>query len=433
MTLTERINYFESLFDELLSTNSINEKREIVDCIPDELQEDFNYIVECLNGIHKFGYTYYKSFGAYKSLTCFNTVKELLQYLQEPYKQKCLTQENIFVHITDTCECEDFLEPIINRTLKLGIGRSLLDKVDTSPMLAKKYEPDKIKLVDKNGIFITQKLDGNRCIAKYDGTRWHFLSRNGKEMHVDFDMSGLPTDYIYDGEVLSPYQTFQSANLLTGKNILSENTFNVTSGLINRHDKNKQLVYNIFDIIEPKKMYCERREILDNMSEGVEFKNVRILPVLARGSRDFSEDSIFGLLDAVTSEGAEGLMINFGSEVYQNKRTTALLKFKKMKTIDMKVLNVYHGTGKYEDCVGTLYCECTTEDGKIIHSYVGSGLSDTQRMRWSYMPSEIIGKIIEVGYFEISQPSNDRGSNNYSLRFPRLIKVRKDKDETSEF
>ena len=296
MTLMERINYFESLFDELLSTNSINEKRDIVDCIPQELQEDFDYIIECLNGIHKFGYTYVRLSGNYTMLYdrySFNNVKELLHYMQEPYTMKDLSVSNVSTHIRQTNYLADFLEPIINRTLKLGIGKSLLDKVDTSPMLAKKYEPDKIKLIDKNGIFITQKLDGNRCIAKYDGTRWHFLSRNGKEMHVDFDMTGLPTYYIYDGEVLSPYQTFQSANLLTGKNILSENTFNVTSGLINRHDKNKQLVYNIFDIIEPKKMYCERREILDNMSEGVEFKNVRILPVLARGARDFSEDSIF--------------------------------------------------------------------------------------------------------------------------------------------
>ena len=431
MTLTERINYFESVFDELLSTNSLNEKREIVDCIPQELQEDFNYIIECLNGVHKFGYTYERYHGYMESLT-FNTVKELLQYMQEPY-QHDLSQWNILRHAMYTTKYEDFLEPIINRTLKLGIGKSLLEKVDTSPMLAKKYEPEKIKLIDKNGIFVTQKLDGNRCIAKYDGTRWHFLSRNGKEMHVDFDMSGLPTYYIYDGEVLSPYQTFQSANLLTGKNILSENTFNVTSGLINRHDKNKQLVYNIFDIIEPKKMYCERREVLDNISEGAELKNVRILPVLARGAHDFSENSIFGLLDAVTSEGAEGLMINFGSAGYENKRTSSLLKLKKMKTIDMQVIEAYRGTGKYEGCIGSLYCRCETEDGKIIHSYVGSGLSDFQRQRWYFMPDEIKGKIIEVGYFELSQSSDEKGTNNYSLRFPRLLKVRKDKDETSEF
>ena len=431
MTLTERLNYFESLFDELLSTNSLNEKRDIVAMIPKELIDDFNYIVECLNGIQKFGYTYkpYVNYPDKHHGQC-NTVKELLYYMQEPYIKKDLSDFNVCCHIIATNAHEDFLEPIINRTLKLGIGRSLLEKVDTSPMLAKKYDPEKTRLVDKNGIFITQKLDGNRCIAKHDGTRWHFLSRNGKEMHVDFDMTGLPTDYIYDGEVLSPLQTWQSEHLFDELNPKIDNTFNFTSGLINRHTKDKSLVYNIFDIIDPKKMYCERRDILDSLDW--KSNDIRVLPVLS-ASTNIDANVLTNMLLKVTTAGAEGLMINFGSAGYQNKRTDALLKYKTMKTIDMRVIDVVEGNGKYEGLVGALHCKCTTEDGKCIDVYVGSGMNEEQRTRWAVDQGSIIGEIVEIGYFEISKNLSNRGTNFYSLRFPRLIKVRRDKNETSEF
>ena len=58
MTLSERCNYFWSIFGDLQDTNSILEKRYIVSKIPEWLTEDFQYIIECLNGKHKFGYTY---------------------------------------------------------------------------------------------------------------------------------------------------------------------------------------------------------------------------------------------------------------------------------------------------------------------------------------------------------------------------------------
>jgi len=432
MTLNERIHYFESLFDDLMSTNSLNEKRDIVSLIPQELLEDFNYIIECLNGVRKFGYTYERYYGYMENLT-FNTVKELLQYMQEPY-QHDLSQWNILRHEMYTNEYADFLEPIINRTLKLGIGKSLLEKVDTSPMLAKKFDPDKTRLYDKNGIFITQKLDGNRCIAKHDGTKWHFLSRSGKEMYVDFDMGGLPTDYIYDGEILSPLQTFQSMHLFDPQRSQIDNTFNFTSGLINRHSKDKALVYNIFDIIDPKRMYIERRELLDTIEselQGVK-SDVRILPVLAV-TTNFDPNRLTDMLLRVTEAGAEGLMINYGSATYQNKRTDSLLKYKRLYTMDMLVTNTMLGNGKYCCDIGAIKCEADTEDGKHISVWVGSGMSDEQRHNWAFHVKQIIGKIVEIGYFEISQNSSDRGTNNYSLRFPRLLKVRKDKDSTSEF
>ena len=102
--------------------------------------------------------------------------------------------------------------------------------------------------------------------------------------------------------------------------------------------------------------------------------------------------------------------------------------------MDMRVISLTEGTGKHEGLVGALLCNCKDEEtGTIYECKVGSGLSDEQRWIWASDPDRIIGKIVEVAYFSISQDKSIRGSKLYSLRFPRLKKVRSDKDSTSVF
>lgn len=438
MILSVRINKLNSLFDSLLSTNSILEKKYYINKLDNELSDDFKYIVECLNGIHKFGFTYYssKNYGTSKIDKEGWTVRELLEFLQEPIKQHDLTMDNIFYYVSETNKYEDFLEPIVNRTLKLGIGKSLFSKTSLSPMLAKKFEgviPD-----DRNGYFITEKLDGNRCIAHYEEDGWHFTSRNGKELKVSFDMGDLDKSIIYDGEILSPEQTALSVAINDHMYVNNKGNFNTTSGVINSLATNKNLIYNIFDIIVPGNEgawpYKRRRMYLDNISLESTGYNVRILPVLDRYDiKEIFIDNINKNLDYVTAQGGEGIMINLGSGIYEHKRSNVLLKFKKVQTIDMKVIDVEYGTGKYEGQIGALVCEIHTSDGKYIFSKVGSGLDDVQRYNWSLNPYQIIGKIVEVQYFSLSQDTIKRETNQYSLRFPRLKQVRYDKDTTSEY
>lgn len=440
MKLKDRVKYFETLFIVLQETNSRTEKQNIVDLIPLPLKDDFNYILECLAGKHKFGYRYYKLHSAnknYKPKIVKEdwTIKDLLDFLQTPIIEQCLTEVNIHFFVSDTLQYSDFLEPIVNRTLKLGIGNSLLEKGDYSPMLAKKYEGNIKKT--SIGYYITEKLDGNRCIARYDGERWIFTSRNGKEMHVDFDMSGLPTDLVYDGEILSPKQVEMSNKIYNYivNNVkvdkIYNNEFSNTSGLINTHSKDKDLIYNIFDIMQDRPYYIRRNKLeqLKPISE-----KIRILPLLTifRNIEQLNK-KIISILDKVVDIGGEGLMINVGDAPYCHKRTDNLLKFKQVQTIDMEVIDYELGTGKYEGLIGSLIANIITEDGKCIESKIGSGLTDDERFRWSVYPDEIIGKIIEVSYFSLSQDSKTKGTNNYSLRFPRLKKVREDKNETSEY
>lgn len=432
-TLSERVYLLEEVLDDIASTNSLIEKRNIIDDINPELKDDFECIIECLSGVHKFGYTYNATewFGDKRSEN--NTIRDIINFLLEPSKNGDLSTQNILRYVGATYDWAYFLEPIVNRTLKIGIGKSILPKDGLSAMLAKKYEG---KLgYSQNGYFITEKLDGNRCIARYDGTRWVFTSRNGKEMHVNFDMSNLPKEFVYDGEIMSPEQTVMSDdiyNFIVNDKIptrVHQDSFNSTSGLINRHSTDKKLIYNIFDIMVDTVPYIERRQALEKLEFGGDTRLVKILAHTK--DRNELEHLASKILGEVTDIGGEGIMINLADREYTHKRTDGLLKLKKVQTIDMRVVGTEWGTGKYEGQVGALLCEAVTDDGLVVRCNVGTGLSDEQRLDWAIRPENIIDKIVEIGYFSLSQSSDAKGSRFYSLRFPRLKGVRNDKFETS--
>ena len=434
--LQHRIDYFECVFEILESTNSRLEKERIVNDIPDELREDFDYILECLAGKHKFGYTYYNTTPVINPNVSNLTVKQALEFLQVPTTIKDWSKSTIQRVVEQTTAWYDFFEPIVNRKLRLGIGQSVLSKDALSPMLAKKFEG--AAKYDKNGYYITEKLDGNRCIAHFENGNWKFTSRSGKEMHVNFDMSGLDTTLIYDGEILSPEQSKMSLAIEDkikydiAPNTIFSDGFSSTSGLINRHTTDKKLVYNVFDIMNAAS-YKDRREELDKMQPSS--ADVRILPVLKHCKTQEELQECWEILNKITDIGGEGLMINLGQSSYLHKRTDQVLKLKKVHTIDMQVYAFKWGTGKYEGQIGSLEARAMTEDGKEVYCSVGTGLSDEQRQTWALHPEQILKKIIEVSYFSISQSKEDREHSTglYSLRFPRLKKVRLDKNTTSEY
>lgn len=430
MKLEQRFEMFDKIIEDLQSTNSRIEKEQIIKAIPAELKEDFQYILEILAGKHKLGYTYRMTRAELGADMYYEmTFKEYIQPLFEPMKSNNFTDLNTILAMNHCQYRQDLIASIVNRTLRLGIGPSQLPKDGLAPMLAKKFEDVKLH---NDLYYVTEKLDGNRCIARYDGNRWLFTSRNGKTLKVNIDMGDLPTDVVYDGELLSPQQTLDSQNaffaLMHGMQIPTYGgQFNSTSGLINSKAKDKKLVYNIFDVMTDD-AYYERRAFLDSLH--CTSNETRILPVLAKVNCNY-EHSIANMLDTMTNAGAEGIMLNEATAKYQHKRTADLIKVKNTYTIDMLVEDWEYGNGKYDGMVGALQCVAITEDGKHIEASIGTGLSDEQRMIWADDPSLIVGKIVEVSYFSMSQSSGTYGTKLYSLRFPRFKRVRYDKEEPS--
>ena len=173
---------------------------------------------------------------------------------------------------------------------------------------------------------------------------------------------------------------------------------------------------------------------LNSLKESCELsRDIRILPVITNCDINSLETIASTFLHRICNMGGEGLMINLASGMYNHKRTDQLLKFKQVQSIDMEVIDVQEGNGKYDGLIGAIWCRCKTDDGKVITVSVGSGLSDEHRMSWALRPSDIIGKIVEIQYFSLSQDGKTKGTEYYSLRFPRLKSVREDKNSTSEY
>jgi ATP-dependent DNA ligase len=91
--------------------------------------------------------------------------------------------------------------------------------------------------------------------------------------------------------------------------------------------------------------------------------------------------------------------------------------------MDLRIIGWNEGNGKYTGAIGSFVCQ--TDDGEYRVSV--SGMPDD--MHFSN-PNIWMNRIIEVAYFDVSQSKN----NSYkSLRFPRLKRIRDDKDTTSIF
>lgn len=409
MTLKERLSALQDLFVKLESTPGRNDKEDLVRWAREldiQLSKDLDYCFEILAGQHKLGYTFIKT--SANNLIQSTGDQSLEQFLSGLYIESKSERQ-----IHDICsKYEDtawFIEPLMNREWRLGIGKSQLSKQIYSPMLAKKFDP-KTEVYSCEGYYITEKLDGNRCVAVYEKGRWNFYSRSGKKLRVTLDASGLAVGYVYDGE------------------LIIEGDFNKTNGTVNAKYKDKSgLVYKIFDIIEKNLSYTQRRTLIDCKVR--ETNNVKILSLLDYCS-NWAElcQAVPYWLEKITSQGGEGVMVNVGSALYQQKRTNALLKVKYVQSMDMRVIDILPGTGKNEGLVGALECLAVSDKGTRYYCKVGSGLCDMQRLRWADKPSDIIGKIIEVEYFSISQAA---GSTEYSLRFPRFKRIRNDKGGTS--
>lgn len=410
-----RISKIEKLFNNLMSTNSRVDKRNMVNDFKikhPKMVKDLDYCFEVLSGKHKLGYTLQNYSTEIDTFDSFGqkTIKGFVENVLKHFGQ---SEDEIYgASLTVPKSARWFMCSLMNRDYRLGFSNKENMIENTSPMLAKKY-PDDLRC--EQFYYVQEKLDGNRCIAYWDDG-WKFKSRSGKPLNVNFDMSWANECDIFDGEIM----TLGHAGT---------RDFNVTSGAINGKFTDKSsLHYYIYDIItEEPIIYEKRKAILDEYSEKGTGKDCSILPVLDKvyvfRNTDYNEN-LDKWLDYIVDKGGEGVMLRDPNAYYQSgKRCDALLKYKKLQTMDLRIVGWNYGKegGKYENAIGSFICK--TDDESIIVNV--SGMSD--EIRFSN-PNKYIGKIIEVAYFSTSK---SKSKSSESLRFPRLKRFRDDKNETS--
>lgn len=341
-------------------------------------------------------------------------------------------------------QVRNMVQGIMVKDLKLGVNVTTLNKVfgkDFIPtfevQLAESYAKQKEGSLKNKEVWITTKLDGFRIV--YDPIKDEFYTRKG-QLYEGLDhlkdscyklslrlmeTAGLSELVMLDGELL--HQPVEGLN--------SQELYALTSSTARKkgyHKDKEKLEFNVFDFIPVSEFqsgkttmkYKARRNHMDKVFNL--WKYVGIVPVCALHSGKFDEEVLMNLLKQVELEGGEGLMINLDA-TYKTKRTKDLLKVKTFKDADVLVLDVVEGTGKNEGSLGAVLVQFLY-DGKPMTCEVGSGWYDSERSFYWRNPDKLIGKIIEIRFFEVTQ--NQKDKTQYSLRFPTFAhRIREDKDE----
>lgn len=334
-------------------------------------------------------------------------------------------------------DMQDFYIGLITKTLKLGCDAKIINSVIPNliptfdVMLANKYfdKPERVK----GDFTITEKLDGFRLATVIHNNEIKFYSRQGQLIdgliEIEEDIRKLCElenihNAFFDGELVA----------MNCEELSSDKNYKIVTKTARTKGEKRGLKYMIFDTLPYKEFveqkctrkYHERRCKLDTFAVYLNSNNrhINILPVLYNGN---NKEMIIECLNQARENHKEGIMINLNNGMYEFKRSNTLLKVKVMQDADLKIVDVYEGTGKNKGKLGGIIIEFIHENN-TYQCECGSGFDDNERVRYWNNPSEIIGKIATIQYFEVSKNDN----SDYGLRFPVWThRIRDDKTEIS--
>ena len=420
------------LLNEINSISSTNEKLNILNNNADNmlLQKTLYYIC---NPYYKYGISN-NFISPTKGISNYNNIFDLLDKLRvNNINNELRNNVNTFLGTVNNKEELDLYIKILTKAT-IGVNAKTINKVwkDLIPqfnvMLADKYfeKPQKVK---NKEFIITQKLDGCRFILiKDENGQVKYFTRQGQEVEglVEFenDINKIPNNTVIDGELL-----------LNKEGLHSKDLYRETMKESRKKGVKHGLILHAFDILTftefkqgISKTSCKlRKEQLNNLVSLSGFTNIVEVPIRYIGK---DENMIIKLLDEAIANDEEGVMINLSDAPYECKRTSNILKVKKFQDADLKVLDIIEGTGKNVGKLGAITVQFEV-DGKLYTCDCGSGFNDDERSIYYKNKELLLGKIVTIGYFEISQNSKTK---EYGLRFPTWKGIiRHDKTEISMY
>jgi DNA ligase 1 len=205
---------------------------------------------------------------------------------------------------------------------------------------------------------------------------------------------------------------------------------------------------NVFDILFYKnaatidKPFKERLEILQSVVKEKERELV-----LAKGKIISAEVEAKKFYEESLKAGNEGVMIkDLEAKYTPGGRVTAWIKFKPiMKELDLVVVEAEWGEGKRSTWLTSFTLACQNDDGEYLEiGKVGTGLKELknedsvsfEELTQTLTPLILSEKgknirvkpeiVLEIHYEEIQKSTSY--SSGYALRFPRVSRLRPDKD-----
>jgi DNA ligase-1 len=291
--------------------------------------------------------------------------------------------------------------------------------------------------------FVEDKFDGIRGQAHVKDGRVAIYSRTLDEISSRFPeliapLAALPTDVIIDGEILTargeeilPFAELQKR---LGRKVISAEMLASTPVVFVGWD----LLYASGKVLIDSPLRARRAElqqILNSKAGTVRLSQTKLFEDVTALDEEF---------DAARARGNEGLMIKDPASSYKpGRRGREWLKLKKaLATLDVVITAVELGHGKRRNVLSdyTFAVRRSAEDPELLNiGKAYSGLTDveiaemTEWFRAHTVQEYAHGRVrlveptvvIEVTFDRV-QPSN-RHKSGYALRFPRIVRLRRDK------
>jgi len=350
----------------------------------------------------------------------------------------------------DSCE---LLFRILSKDPRAGFTKNTINRVmpGTIPvfevMLSKKYEEKRVKSFP---VGVEPKLDGLRALGLCKDGVTRFYSRVGNHFPSLDHLSNQVAEMVEAALEVAANRLKADSNdrlahvfsklLLGGKVAIDceaiTGSFNKSVGDVKRVGAAVDVTLNIFDAVPYLMMIGDSSEIKIPFKLRRKFTEflVSCKPedapfVITPITYANSHEEIMSLYADYQNQGLEGAMVKILDAPYVKKKGFHWMKIKSEETEDLIIFDAFEGEGKYAGKLGGFLVNF---NGVTVS--VGGGFSDEQREQyWSdytddlcdgdddVTPTKILGRMIEVKYHEITP--------DLSLRHPRFIKFRSDKDE----
>lgn len=328
-------------------------------------------------------------------------------------------------------EDREVFKSLVTKNLKTGLevkncNKAIPNLIPTfDVMLANSYfklDEKKWNKISNNGMRefnITCKLDGFRCVAIKENGNVKLVSRQGKLYDGCIDIENAIKELPYDNFVLD-----SEIIISNRKRVPSTLQYKETSNIVTKKDCEKHgVTLNCFDYIDLKEWnskngvtsWTERRTKLETVLKDylvTDDKPLYVVPILYLGN-DLNET--LNLLGKARENNEEGVMLRFNNSPYEFKRSDELLKFKVMSELDCYIVGYEEGTNKNVGKLGAFYCEINHPQYGMLKFKVGSGYDDSQRLSYWENRDNLVGRVMEVQYFEITENST---THEKSVRFP---------------